>query len=124
MLLYIVTSLGILGGSGPIPRARYTALFFTLPSSRIFTLRASKKTTGYISSNGRFLDIEREGQVRAHLVLTSMQASVIGVPVKQIVVTAADGRKVLAPKGMSEHTAQKIAAKVSANSEARKLISK
>src|ERR1700730_5943868 len=34
-------------------KARYTALFLTVPSSRIFTLKASKNTTGYIDSKGR-----------------------------------------------------------------------
>ena len=35
------------------PRARYTALLRTTASSRIFTRRASKNTTGYIVSRGR-----------------------------------------------------------------------
>ncbi len=34
-------------------KARYTALFLTVPSSRILTLKASKNTTGYIDSKGR-----------------------------------------------------------------------
>src|ERR1700726_414495 len=37
-----------------MPNARYTALFLTVPSSRILTLKASKNTTGYIGSKGRF----------------------------------------------------------------------
>jgi len=39
--------------SGSTPKARYTALLRTTPSSRIFTRRASKNTTGYIGSSGR-----------------------------------------------------------------------
>ncbi|CUI56843.1 Uncharacterised protein [Achromobacter xylosoxidans] len=36
------------------PSARYTALLLTPPSSRILTRSASKNTTGYIASSGRF----------------------------------------------------------------------
>src|SRR6476619_3789561 len=36
------------------PNATYIALFLTVPSSRILTRRASKKTTGYTGSSGRF----------------------------------------------------------------------
>lgn len=39
--------------SGSTPKANYTALFRTTASSRIFTLSASKNTTGYIRSSGR-----------------------------------------------------------------------
>ena len=37
-------------------KATYTALFLTVPSSRILTLRASKNTTGYIKSKGDVRD--------------------------------------------------------------------
>jgi hypothetical protein len=36
-----------------MPNARYTALFLTVPSSRIFSRSASKYTIGYIGSSGR-----------------------------------------------------------------------
>lgn len=40
--------------SARTPSARYTALFLTVPSSPILARRASKNTSGYIASSGRF----------------------------------------------------------------------
>src|ERR1700738_3575332 len=53
-----------------MPNARYTALFLTVPSSRILTLKASKNTTAYIGSKGRF----------CHSITSSRTESVIGGP--------------------------------------------
>src|SRR3981081_689644 len=52
-----------------MPNARYTALFLTVPSSRILTLKASKNTTGYIGSKGRFCHSMTSSRIESVTVL-------------------------------------------------------
>src|ERR1700738_1401363 len=70
-----------------MPKARYTALFLTVPSSRILTLKASKNTTAYIGSKGRFCHSITSSRTESVTVLLNHRG------LKDILVAVIDGLK-------------------------------